>query len=460
MAPDASIFKAYDIRGIVDETLTEEAVGQIGRVLGSMAREAGQTTFCVGRDGRLSGERLAHALMEGIVSAGVDVIDIGMVPTPVLYFATVHFGNGSGVAVTGSHNPPEYNGLKMMIGGITLFADQIQDIRRRIEFEDWHLADKPGTIREEDVLPAYLEHILTDVRIARPMKIAIDAGNGVAGPVATKLFKALGCEVTELYTDVDGNFPNHHPDPSKPENLGDLRATVRAGVLEVGLAFDGDGDRLGVVTNAGSVIYPDRQMMLFAKDILTHHPGAQIVYDVKCTRRLIPWIEACGGVPTISRTGHSLVKAKLRETGAPFAGEMSGHLFFNDGRWPGFDDGVYAGARLLEILSREKDPSAVLDALPSAVNTPELQIKMAEGENKIFIERLQKEVSFDDAEQVITIDGVRVEWADGFALARSSNTTPVVVLRFEGDTPEALERIKKTFTAALLRVEPNLQLPF
>ena len=460
MAPDASIFKAYDIRGIVDETLTEEAVGQIGRVLGSMAREAGQTTFCVGRDGRLSGERLAHALMEGIVSAGVDVIDIGMVPTPVLYFATVHFGNGSGVAVTGSHNPPEYNGLKMMIGGITLFADQIQDIRRRIEFEDWHLADKPGTIREEDVLPAYLEHILTDVRIARPMKIAIDAGNGVAGPVATKLFKALGCEVTELYTDVDGNFPNHHPDPSKPENLGDLQATVRAGVLEVGLAFDGDGDRLGVVTNAGSVIYPDRQMMLFAKDILTHHPGAQIVYDVKCTRRLIPWIEACGGVPTISRTGHSLVKAKLRETGAPFAGEMSGHLFFNDGRWPGFDDGVYAGARLLEILSREKDPSAVLDALPSAVNTPELQIKMAEGENKIFIERLQKEVSFDDAEQVITIDGVRVEWADGFALARSSNTTPVVVLRFEGDTPEALERIKKTFTAALLRVEPNLQLPF
>lgn len=460
MAPDASIFKAYDIRGIVDETLTEEAVRQVGRVLGSLAREAGRTSFCVGRDGRLSGARLANALMEGIVSTGIDVINIGMVPTPVLYFATVHYKNGSGVAVTGSHNPPEYNGLKMMIGGITLFADQIQDIRRRIEFEDWHVAEQPGVIREEDVLPAYLEHVLSDVRLARPMRIAIDAGNGVAGPVATKLFRALGCEVTELYTDVDGNFPNHHPDPSKPENLEDLKATVRAAGLEVGLAFDGDGDRLGVVTNAGNVIFPDRQIMLFAKDILAHHPGAQIVYDVKCTRRLIPWIEANGGVPTISRTGHSLVKAKLRETGAPFAGEMSGHLFFNDDRWPGFDDGVYAGARLLEILSRDKDPSAVLDGLPSSVNTPELQIKMAEGENKRFIERLQQEVKFDDASQVITIDGVRVEWEDGFALARSSNTTPVVVLRLEGDTPEALERIKKTFAAALLQVEPTLQLPF
>lgn len=314
MAPDVSIFKAYDIRGIVDKTLTEDAVRQIGRVLGTMAHEAGRTSFCVGRDGRLSGERLAGALMEGITSAGVDVIDIGMVPTPVLYFATVHFGNGTGVAVTGSHNPPEYNGLKMMIGGITLFADQIQDILARIRNEDWCTAEVPGTIRREDVVPAYLERVLSDVRLERPMRIAIDAGNGVAGPVAARLFKSLGCEVTELFTDVDGTFPNHHPDPSKPANLEDLKKAVLEDGIELGLAFDGDGDRLGVVTKSGEIIYPDRQMMLFAKDILAHHPGAQIVYDVKCTRRLVPWIEACGGVPTISCTGHSLVKAKLRET--------------------------------------------------------------------------------------------------------------------------------------------------
>lgn len=460
MAPDASIFKAYDIRGIVDKTLTEEGVRLIGRVLGSMAVQAGMKSFCVGRDGRLSGERLARALMDGIASAGMDVIDIGMVPTPVLYFATVHFGCGTGVAVTGSHNPPDYNGLKMMIGGITLFADQIQAIRTRIEAKDWIEAERPGTIRQEDVLPAYLSRIEKDVHLARPLRIAVDAGNGVAGPVAVKLFKALGCNVTELYTDVDGHFPNHHPDPSKPANLVDLQKTVAERALDVGLAFDGDGDRLGVVTTKGEIIYPDRQMMLFAKDILQHHPGERIVYDVKCTRRLVPWVRECGGVPTISCTGHSLVKAKLRETKAPFAGEMSGHLFFNDGRWPGFDDGVYAGARMLEILSREDNPSATLEALPTAVNTPELQISMAEGENKRFVARLQKELQFDDAQDVITIDGIRVEWADGFALARSSNTTPVVVLRLEGDTPEALARISKNFGEALKRVDPTIDLPF
>ena len=283
--------------------------------------------------------------------------------------------------------------VKHVFGGITLFADQIQGILARIRNEDWRTAEVPGTIRREDVVPAYLERVLSDVRLERPMRIAIDAGNGVAGPVAARLFKSLGCEVTELFTDVDGTFPNHHPDPSKPANLEDLKKAVLEDGIELGLAFDGDGDRLGVVTKSGEIIYPDRQMMLFAKDILAHHPGAQIVYDVKCTRRLVPWIEACGGVPTISCTGHSLVKAKLRETGAPFAGEMSGHLFFNDGRWPGFDDGVYAGARILEILSREADPSAALEALPSAVNTPELQIRMAEGENKAFIARLQKEAT-------------------------------------------------------------------
>ena len=327
MLVDSSLFKAYDIRGIVDKTLTEDAVRHVGQVLGSLAFEFGKTSFCIGRDGRLSSERLANALMEGITAAGVDVIDIGMVPTPVLYFATVHFGNGTGAAVTGSHNPPDYNGLKMMIGGITLFADQIQGIRARIEKEDWRTAEVLGTIRHEDVVPAYIQRVLSDVRLARPVRIAIDAGNGVASPVAAKLFKSLGCDVIELYTDVDGNFPNHHPDPSKPANLEDLKKAVREEGVELGLAFDGDGDRLGVGTKSGEIIYPDRQMMLFAKDILVQHPGAQIVYDVKCTRRLVPWIEACGGVPTISCTGHSLVKAKLRETGAPFAGEMSGHLF-------------------------------------------------------------------------------------------------------------------------------------
>ena len=356
-----------------------------------------------------------------------------------------------------------------VFGGITLFADQIQGILARIRNEDWRTAEVPGTIRREDVVPAYLERVLSDVRLERSMRIAIDAGNGVAGPVAARLFKSLGCEVTELFTDVDGTFPNHHPDPSKPANLEDLKKAVLEDGIELGLAFDGDGDRLGVVTKSGEIIYPDRQMMLFAKDILAHHPGAQIVYDVKCTRRLVPWIETCGGVPTISCTGHSLVKAKLRETGAPFAGEMSGHLFFNDGRWPGFDDGVYAGARILEILSREADPSAALEALPSAVNTPELQIRMAEGENKAFIARLQKEAQQKAAEEKKAQQGFSVDPLDfhlpheeppGQRPARSSNTTPVVVLRLEGDTPEALERIKKTFAEVLLKVEPSLELPF
>ncbi len=460
MAVDPSIFKAYDIRGIVDKTLTEDVVRQVGRVLGSMAVEAGIQEFCVGRDGRLSGPRLSAALIEGIASTGTDVIDIGMVPTPVLYFATVYFNNGTGVAVTGSHNPADYNGLKMMLGGITLFADQIQRIRERIEACNWIEAEKPGVVREENVIDAYLEKVLGDVKLVRPMRIAIDGGNGVAGPTAAKLFKALGCDVVELFTDIDGHFPNHHPDPSKPANLQDLIHAVSEENCEVGLAFDGDGDRLGVVTKSGQIIFPDRQMMLFAKDILAAHPGERIVYDVKCTRKLVTWIEACGGRPTISRTGHSLVKACLRETKAPFAGEMSGHLFFNDGRWPGFDDGVYAGARILEILSRETDPSAALEALPTAVNTPELQIQMAEGENKAFVEKMQREAKFDDAVNVITIDGVRVEWEDGFALARSSNTTPVLVLRLEGDTPEALERIKKSFREALLAVDASLKLPF
>ena len=460
MQPDRSIFKAYDIRGIVGKTLTEEVVYQVGLVLGSMAAGKGIASLCVGRDGRLSGPALSKALMQGIADAGVDVKDIGMVPTPVLYFATNYLGNGSGVAVTGSHNPADYNGLKMMMGGLTLYGPDIQDIYEKIVAGACSKAEKPGRIEQVDVLPAYIEKVLGDVKLARPMKIAIDCGNGVAGPTARRIFSGLGCEFTELYMDIDGHFPNHHPDPSKPANLKDLIECVTKGDAEVGIALDGDADRLGVVTRSGAIIYPDRQMMLFAADVLRAHPGKQIIYDVKCTRRLVPWIREHGGVPTISCTGHSLVKKKLRETGAPFAGEMSGHLFFNDGRWPGFDDGLYAGARLLEILSRTENPSATLDALPTAVNTPELQIQMKEGENKELVSKLQKAARFDDAEDVILIDGVRIEFKDGFALARSSNTTPVVVLRLEGDNEQALERIKKRFGEFLLSVEPSLKLPF
>lgn len=459
MTADLSIFKAYDIRGIVGKTLTEDVVRDIGRVLGTMAKEKRVDSICVGRDGRLSGLALSTKLMEGIISAGVNVKNIGMVPTPVLYFATKHFGNGSGVAVTGSHNPPDYNGLKMMLAGLTLFGAEIQGIGARVNAGDWKIAETPGVIEEVDALTPYMDKIINDVKPARSMKVAVDAGNGVAGPTAVRLLKALGCELVELYTDINGHFPNHHPDPSKLANLVDLQAALAAGDAEVGIAFDGDGDRLGVVTRDGNVIFPDRQMMLFSADILEKHPGAQIVYDVKCTRRLIPWVKEHGGEPVISCTGHSLVKAKLRETGALFAGEMSGHLFFNDGRWPGFDDGVYAGMRLLEVLSRTENPSAALNALPSAYNTPELQIPVAEGENKEIVAKLQATLSFPDAARTITIDGVRTEWEDGFALVRASNTTPVLVLRFEGDTPEALERIKQTFMQAVSQVVPGLAIP-
>ena len=459
MLIDSSIFKAYDIRGIVDKTLTTDAAFAVGQALGELAQEKGVKALCVGRDGRLSGPKLSDALIKGIASMGINVIDIGMVPTPVLYFATFVTGTGSGVAVTGSHNPPEYNGLKMMMAKDTLFGDGIQNLRERI-LRGITPAAHEGTVTQQDVVTPYLEKVLADVKLARPIKVAIDCGNGVTGPLAMKLFSQLGCEIIPLFTEIDGHFPNHHPDPSKPANLSHLIEAVKNTDAEVGIAFDGDGDRLGVVTKSGEIIFPDRQMMLFAADILKHNPGAPIIYDVKCTRRLVPWIKEHGGIPTICRTGHSLVKAKLKETQAPFAGEMSGHLFFNDQRWPGFDDGLYAGARMLEILSHTSNPSDVLEALPTAVNTPELHIEMQEGENKQFVERLQKELHFDDATDVITIDGIRVEWEDGFALARSSNTTPVVVLRLEGDTPEALERIKTRFGNAIKEIYPSVVLPF
>ena len=447
--PQPEIFKAYDIRGIVDRSLTAEAVRAIGHALGSEAKARNQATIAVGRDGRLSGPALAGALAEGICAAGVNVIDIGMVPTPVTYFAAQALGVHSCVSVTGSHNPPDYNGLKMVLGGHTLFGPQITDLRRRIADND--LTNGQGTLSHADVASQYIDRIVSDIKLARPMKIVIDCGNGVAGHIAPKLFRALGCEVTELFCEVDGHFPNHHPDPSRPENLQDVIRALRDTDAEIGLAFDGDGDRLGVVTKDGEIIYPDRQLILFARDVLSRNPGATILFDVKCTRNLAPAIREAGGVPLMWNTGHALIKAKLKETGALLAGEMSGHTFFKE-RWYGFDDGLYSAARLLEILSRSQDASAPLKALPNAVSTPEINIKMSEGEPFKLVEKLKAEAHFEGATEIITIDGVRVEYADGFGLARPSNTTPVVVLRFEADSESALERIRADFRTELGRV--------
>ena len=456
-----AIFKAYDIRGVVDDTLTVDAVRALGLALGTAAREAGMRETVVGRDGRLSGPKLVAALSDGFRAAGVDVIDIGMVPTPVVYYATFELGTGTGVAVTGSHNPPDYNGLKMVIAGDAIYGDAIQRLRESIE--SGALADVPaaqrGKLRSEDLSARYLARITGDVKLARPMRIAVDCGNGVAGALAPQLFRALGCEVTELFCEVDGTFPNHHPDPAHPENLQDLIRALRDTDAEIGLAFDGDGDRLGVVTKDGQIIFPDRQLMLFAEDVLSRNAGAEIIFDVKCSRNVAAHIRRHGGRPTMWRTGHSLVKAKLKETGAPLAGEMSGHTFFKE-RWYGFDDGLYTGARLLEILSRRADPSAVLNALPNSPATPELQLKTAEGENFTLVEELKRTAKFEGATEVIKIDGVRVEYPDGFGLARPSNTTPVVVIRFEADTPEALARIQADFRRAILAVKPGAVLPF
>ena len=457
--PAPEIFKAYDIRGIVDKTLTAEAVRAIGHALGSEAVARSQKAIAVGRDGRLSGPELAGALADGIRAAGVDVVDVGCVPTPLTYFAAYELGTNSCVSVTGSHNPPDYNGLKMVLGGQTLFGELIQALRQRIIDGNLVTAAILGKLTHANVVPAYVEKILGDVKLSRPMKIVMDCGNGVAGAVAPELFKRLGCELVELFCEVDGNFPNHHPDPSKPENLADVIRALKETDAEIGLAFDGDGDRLGVVTKDGEIIFPDRQLMLFAEDVLTRVPGGEIIYDVKCTRNLAGWITARGGKPTMWNTGHALVKAKLKETGAPLAGEMSGHVFFKE-RWYGFDDGLYTGARLLEIVSRHADANPVLKSLPDAISTPELNIKMNEGEPFALVDKLKAEARFEGAESILTIDGVRVEYADGFGLARPSNTTPVVVLRFEADTQAAIERIQADFRRAIEGVWPGVKLPF
>jgi phosphomannomutase/phosphoglucomutase len=456
-APAPEIFKAYDIRGIVGKTLTPEAVRAIGQALGSLARERKQRAIAIGRDGRLSGQELARCLAEGICAAGVDAIDIGAVATPLSYFAGFHLDTNSAVSVTGSHNPPDYNGLKMVIGGETLHGATIQALRERIVSGD--LASGEGRLTEADVRDAYVERITGDVKLSRRMKIVVDCGNGVAGDVAPRLFRRLGCEVLELFCEVDGRFPNHHPDPSKPENLRDLITALAETDAELGLAFDGDGDRLGVVTKDGRIIYPDRQLMLFAQDVLERVPGGKIVYDVKCTRNLAPWIRERGGEPLMWNTGHALIKAKLKETGAPLAGEMSGHMFFKE-RWYGFDDGLYAGARLLEILSRHEDPNALLNALPDSLSTPELNLQMKEGEPHALIAELRKSARFGSAREIITIDGLRVEYADGFGLARASNTTPVIVLRFEADSELALARIQADFRRVISERRPDLAMPF
>jgi phosphomannomutase/phosphoglucomutase len=453
----AEIFKAYDIRGIVDRTLTTDGVRLIGRALGTLARERNRDTIVVGRDGRLSGPVLLAALSEGMRAAGVNVIDVGMVATPMTYFAAQHLGTQCSVMVTGSHNPPDYNGLKMVIDATTLSGEDIQALRVRIERGEF--ASGNGSTQSHDIAPAYIARIAGDIHLARPMRIAVDCGNGVAGAFAPKLYRTLGCEVVELFCDVDGRFPNHHPDPSQPKNLEDLQRRLRDGDCELGLAFDGDGDRLGVVTPAGHVIYADRQLMLFAADVLSRVPGATIIYDVKSTRNLKPWITQHHGVPMLWKTGHSLIKSKMKEVGAALAGEMSGHTFFGE-RWYGFDDGLYAGARLLEILARHADPSAVLDALPDAISTPELQIACDEGEQHALIARLRDEADFPGAVDVIRIDGLRVEYPDGFGLARASNTTPVVVLRFEADNAQALARIQNEFRRVLGAVKPGIVLPF
>ena len=453
MQLNASIFKAYDIRGIVPSTINEAVAEALGRAFGTQALKEGEKTVAVGRDGRLSGPSLAVALMRGLAASGVEVIDVGMVTTPMLYFAANTLCS-SGIQVTGSHNPKNYNGFKMVLGGRAIYGDDIQALRQLMETETSVTAATPGTIRQADVQADYTARIVGGITLARPMKIVIDSGNGIAGASAPAIFRALGCDVTELFSEVDGDFPNHHPDPSKPENLVDLIKALKDGDAELGLAFDGDGDRLGIVTKDGTNIYPDRQMMLFARDVLSRVPGGTILFDVKCSQRLAPEITAAGGVPLMYKTGHSLIKAKMKEINSPLGGEMSGHIFFKE-RWYGFDDGTYAGARLLEIVSKAPDAGVVLNGLPTSFSTPELNVACEEGEPHTVVDALVKTARFAAPAVISTIDGLRVDWPDGFGLIRASNTTPVLVLRFEGHTDAALHRIEADMLKLLRSVKPD-----
>ena len=453
----ADIFRAYDIRGVVGRTLSAETAYWIGRAIGSQSIAQGEPNIAVGRDGRLSGPELAQQLIQGLLDCGCHVSDVGMVPTPVVYYAGHILTGKSAVMLTGSHNPRDYNGFKIVIAGDTLANEQIQSLKARIDNND--LASGVGTVEQVDVLERYFKQIRDDIAVAKPMRVVVDCGNGVAGVIAPQLIEALGCSVIPLYCEVDGNFPNHHPDPGKPENLVDLIAKVKSEKADIGLAFDGDGDRVGVVTNTGAIVYPDRLLMLFAKDVVSRNPGADIIFDVKCTRRLTPLISGYGGRPVMWKTGHSLIKKKMKETGALLAGEMSGHIFFKE-RWFGFDDGIYAAARLLEILSQDRrDADHVFSAFPNDISTPEINIEVTEQSKFSIIERLQRDGVWGEG-NITNLDGVRVDYPKGWGLVRASNTTPVLVLRFEADTQEELERIQDVFRAQLLKVAPDLQLPF
>ena len=456
---DRGIFRAYDIRGIVGQTLDAGVAELIGHAIGTLMFEKGLNDIVVGRDGRLSGPDLVAGLTEGLRKAGRNVIDLGMAPTPVVYFGGFHLRTGCGIAVTGSHNPPDYNGFKVVVGGETLSGDAIVDLYARIAEDRLHTARAPGSLLHRDISDDYVARIAGDVQIDRPLKIVVDAGNGVAGTIGPRVLDAIGAEVTPLYCEIDGTFPNHHPDPSEPGNLQDLVQMVQRLDADLGIAFDGDGDRLGVVTRDGEIIYPDRLLMLFAADVLERNPGAVIVYDVKCTGRLPGHILRHGGSPLMWKTGHSLIKAKMRETEAELAGEMSGHFFFAE-RWFGFDDAIYAAARLLEILAANPESAtAQLNALPNGVSTPELKVDAPSGDPHAFVERFRAVAKFEGGRSS-AIDGLRVDWPDGWGLVRASNTTPVLVLRFDADSQAALTRIQTAFREQLLAIKPDLVLPF
>ena len=454
--PD-SIFRAYDIRGVVPQTLTAETAYWIGRAIGAESLAKNEPNVSVGRDGRLSGPELVERLIQGVADSGCKVSDVGLVPTPALYYAANVLAGKSGVMLTGSHNPSNYNGFKIVIAGDTLANEQIQALHTRLKTND--LSWGEGNIERVDILSRYADVITQDIKLVKRLKVVVDCGNGAAGVIAPQLIEALGCEVIPLFCEVDGNFPNHHPDPGKQENLVDLIAKVKETNADVGLAFDGDGDRVGVVTNKGTMVFPDRLLMLFAQDVLERNPAAEIIFDVKCTRRLAPWIEECGGRPLMWKTGHSLIKKKMKETGALLAGEMSGHIFFKE-RWFGFDDGIYSAARLLEILSKRKETAEELfETFPNDISTPEINIDVTD-ESKFSIIEALHDAQWGDAAELTSIDGVRVDYAHGWGLVRASNTTPVLVLRFEAQTEAELQRIKDVFHAQLKRVAPDLPLPF
>ncbi|MGE3919922.1 MAG: phosphomannomutase/phosphoglucomutase [Gammaproteobacteria bacterium] len=452
-----TIFRAYDIRGIFEETLTTDAIYQIGLALGSEAKSRGINKIITGRDGRYSSPFLSLAFQQGILATGCDIIDIGAVPTPVLYFATHFLETNSGAMITGSHNPAEYNGIKMVLNGSTLTQKEIKKLYQRIQSQDYEFGH--GNIIAQDVVNDYHQRILSDVKLSRPLKVVVDCANGVAGDIVPELLRDLGCEVIKLFCDVDGTFPNHEPDPGQPENLQALIKAVEDNTADIGLAFDGDADRLGVVTNAGEIIWPDRIMMLFVKDILKQNSGANIIFDVKCSRNLSKIIEAHNGQPIMWRTGHSLVKAKMVETNALFAGEMSGHFFFKH-RWYGFDDGIYAAARLLEILSKyTQSSSSIFQTLPNSVCTPELKLALSEDEKFEFMTKFLAQAEFPNAD-ISYIDGIRVDFPEGWGLIRPSNTTPNLILRFEADSESNLENIKAQFRQQLKRLDENLDILF